>query len=166
MSKILALSDDSDITTRLTATLAVAGFALEFVQQAEQVSRLLRGRSAGALILDLAVRPDLYRSLKQDPQTANTPILLLADPDLAAESALDLDPRDEMIDPFFTEKDILTGLVTVLQTYFKPVPNAAQRQDQFHKARHQLQRQFSRRSDKSLRSDHKHFSRIINRALR
>jgi DNA-binding response OmpR family regulator len=166
MTKILALTNDLDLTTRLTAILEVAGFELEFVQQANQISRLLRDGSIGALILDATAYQAAYRQIKHTSETANTPVLLLAEPDLLTDPNFELDVRDEALDSFFNEKDLLTGLVAVLQNYFKPVPNAAQREAQFHQVRHRLQQQFSRRADKSLRADHKHFSRIINRALR
>ena len=160
MTKLLALSDSEDITSQLISILEVAGFALEFVQQADQILWLLRDRSVDLLILDTTDYQALYQKIKQAPESANTPILLLADPNF------EHDERDQAIDSFFTEKEILTGVVAVLQNYFKTIPNAAQREAQFHRVRHRLLKQFSRRTDKSLRADHKHFSRIINRALR
>lgn len=166
MTKILALSNTPDLTTQLITILAVAGFELEFVQQANQISRLLRDQSVGLLILDATEYQAVYQQIKRAPETANTPILLLADPDLLTDPNFERDTRDEGIDTFFNEKDLLIGVVAVLQNYFKSVPNASQREAQFQQVRHRLQKQFSQRPEKSLRADHKHFSRIINRAIR
>ena len=116
--------------------------------------------------MDATDYQELYQKIKQSQAIANTPVLLLAEPELLTDPDFERDERDEAIDSFFTEKEILSSIVSVLQNYFKPVPNASQREAQFHRIRHRLQKQFKSRNDKSFRADHKHFSRIINRALR
>jgi signal transduction histidine kinase/DNA-binding response OmpR family regulator len=92
--RLLLIDDDAAVHTLLDAELADAGFTLDSAFNGEDGLRAARGNAPDVIILDLMMPGmsgfEVAQSLKDDPLTANIPILVLTSKDLSADDRREL----------------------------------------------------------------------------
>jgi DNA-binding response OmpR family regulator len=95
--RLLLIDDDAAVHALLDAELSTAGFAIESAFNGEQGLLAAREKSPDVIILDLMMPGmsgfEVADSLKDDPLTANIPILVLTSKEISADERRDLQSK-------------------------------------------------------------------------
>jgi DNA-binding response OmpR family regulator/two-component sensor histidine kinase len=95
--RLLLIDDDAAVHQLLDAELSTAGFAIESAFTGEQGLLAARENAPDLIILDLMMPGmsgfEVADSLKEDPLTANIPILVLTSKEISAEERRDLQSK-------------------------------------------------------------------------
>jgi CheY-like chemotaxis protein len=87
--RLLVIDDDVAVHTLLSEELGTLGFSLVPAYSGEEGLRVARDSSPDVIILDLMMPGltgfDVAESLKEDPRTANIPILVLTSKEISSE---------------------------------------------------------------------------------
>lgn len=116
MPLILMIEQDNELRSLMYRFLAAAGHEIAIADDALEGAALMRQLHPDLLLIDddlASLRgADLVRSLHGDPETANTPIFLLADPRrVSAKQARELGCAGYLAKPF----DLSTGIARVIE---------------------------------------------------
>ncbi|HEX3582497.1 MAG TPA: response regulator [Thermoanaerobaculia bacterium] len=95
--RLLLIDDDAAVHALLDAELSTAGYAMDSAFNGEQGLLAAREKSPDVIILDLMMPGmsgfEVADSLKEDPLTANIPILVLTSKEISADERRDLQTK-------------------------------------------------------------------------
>jgi signal transduction histidine kinase/CheY-like chemotaxis protein len=95
--RLLLIDDDAAVHALLDAELSTAGFTIESAFNGEQGLRAAREKAPDVIILDLMMPGmsgfEVADSLKEDPLTANIPILVLTSKEISTDERLELQSK-------------------------------------------------------------------------
>jgi signal transduction histidine kinase/CheY-like chemotaxis protein len=95
--RLLLIDDDPTVHELLDAELSSAGFTIDSAYSGEEGLSAARERAPDVILLDLMMPGmsgfEVADSLKEDPLTANIPILVLTSKDISADERLDLQTK-------------------------------------------------------------------------
>ena len=116
---VLVADDNDDILALVTHRLERAGFAMLQARDGEEALRLARERRPALAILDLMMpRLDGYevtRGIRDDPATADMPVVLLTARSQEADVARGFDVgADDYIRKPFSPQELITRVQAVL----------------------------------------------------
>jgi DNA-binding response OmpR family regulator len=104
MSKILIVDDDPKITTLLERFLSASGYQVIAINDSSKTIHTARQVRPALLILDIMMPPPdgftLCRMLREDPEFAHTPILIITAMDRSNSQASILGANDYLSKPF------------------------------------------------------------------
>ena len=116
--RVLVLEDDARLQHMLSTVLRLEDYEVEGVSTGSQALRSVAERPPDLLVLDLVVPEisgwEVLRQLRNDPERANIPILLVSSVQDLASEARKLGADDHLGKPFLVE-DLLNKVLPLVR---------------------------------------------------
>jgi phosphate regulon transcriptional regulator PhoB len=118
--RILVVDDEQDILELVTYNLKKEGYLVEEARTGDQALRLVRERPYQLILLDLMLPGlsgmELCRIFKQDPETAQVPIIMLTARSEEMDKVMGLETgADDYITKPFSVRELLARIKSVLR---------------------------------------------------